>query len=66
MKDYNVAIRLDPGYLKAYHSRAIIKERLDCYNGAIADYNFILKINSLDPLAHKNKNIIKNYSNRTI
>ena len=59
MKDYNAAIRRNPEYLEAYHSRAITKEKLAYYNGAIADYNFILKIDSLDPLAHKNKNIIQ-------
>ena len=59
MKDYNAAIRLNPEYLEAYHSRAIIKEKLSYYNGAIADYNFILKRDSLDPLALKNKNIIQ-------
>jgi len=59
LKDYNRAIRLNPEYLHAYHSRAIAKDKLNYYNGAIADYNLILKIDPLDPLAHKNKNIIQ-------
>jgi tetratricopeptide (TPR) repeat protein len=58
LKDYSRAIRLNPEYLHAYHCRAIVKEKLSYYNGAISDYNLILKIDSSDGLAHKNKNII--------
>lgn len=46
LKDANLAIKLDPTFIKAYYRRAVIYNKRDEVEKAIKDYNFIL---SKDP-----------------
>ena len=42
--DYTEAIRIEPGYAKAYNNRGIAKVKLKNYSGAIADYTEAIRI----------------------
>ena len=57
--------KLDPKYSAAYHNRAIVKEMLEDYAGAIEDYSKVIALDPKDALAYygrgKSKGSLKNY-----
>jgi len=48
IKDFNEAIKLNPGFLEAYENRGVAKYYLNDYKGAIEDYSKALEINPND------------------
>jgi len=46
IRDYTMAIKLNPQYIEAYSNRGLIKDILLDYEGSIADYNKALELTS--------------------
>ena len=58
---FSKAIELNPSYVDAYCNRALVKENLFDYNGAIQDYNIALNLNPADTEAFAGRAIAKYY-----
>lgn len=51
----NKAIKQEPNNYGYYNNRGIIKENLEDYNGAIADYSYAIKLNPTYEIAYNNR-----------
>ena len=59
LKDLNQAIQLDPRYIAAYMKRGSVYNDTANYDAAIADYNYVLKLNHNYYQAYKDPRIFE-------
>ena len=55
ISDFDKAIHIDPGYIKAYNNRGLSKDALNDEAGAIADYNKAIELNPQYQFAYYNR-----------
>ncbi len=61
IKDYTIAIELDPNFAEAYYNRGISKKNLQDYKGAIDDNTNAIKLNLNNEAAYNNLGVAKYY-----
>jgi DNA helicase II / ATP-dependent DNA helicase PcrA len=59
ISDYDLAIKLNPGYSGTYNNRGLIKSDLGDKQGAISDYDLAIKLNSNHPEIYNNRGVAK-------
>lgn len=57
IKDYEIAIRLDPKDNLAFSNRAKAKLDLEDYAGAITDYSLVIELNSRNSQSFQNRGV---------
>jgi tetratricopeptide (TPR) repeat protein len=57
IEDYDQALRIDPGYAKAYYNRGLAYDNLGEHRRAIEDYDQALRIDPGDADAYNNRGI---------
>lgn len=55
IRDYTMAIALNPGHCRAYYNRAFSHDRLGQYEDAVADYSRALQIEPSNATALHNR-----------
>ena len=64
--DFDKTILLNPGYKKAYLNRATTKKHLTDYDGAMRDYNYVLKYDTINMEAFYYRGLLYNLLGKRI